>query len=176
MKKTGTSMMFLTLVIVVLATFAIAADAQLRPGTNMPASTGFSTQGQLRQGTPTGAFGQGQAGGFAGGAANVPGPIGQQQGAGIWIGEMDSRPTGNLPPGPIGGGPGGPGTCQCIRAPCNCPGSPPGVPLPYPNLPRQNPPWLNQPVQGQPLSTLPASTGAGNVVFGNAAGAPAGTL
>jgi hypothetical protein len=144
MKKTGASMMFLALMIVVLTTFAVMANAQLRSGTNVPANTGFAAQGQFPQGMQTGALGQGQAGGLAGGVLNQPGVInpGQQQGAGIWIGEGDIRPTGTLP----GGTPGGP-TCQCIAAPCNCPpstGSLPKGPIldqagqpPIPGLPGQ---------------------------------------
>jgi hypothetical protein len=174
MKKTGASMMLLTLLNVVLTTFAIAAGAQVSKGATVPVTTGVSSPGQFRQGMQTGTFGQGPAGGVAGGIQNVPGRTGQQQGAGIWVGEMDNRPTGNLPAGPFGGGSAGPGTCQCIRAPCNCPGSPPGGQLPFPGQFPQNQPFpgqfpQNQPFPGQPVNTLPASMGGGNPVFGNVA-------
>jgi hypothetical protein len=68
-----------------------------------------------------------------------------QQGTGIAVGEP---------------APSGRASCYCIRAPCNCPGSSQGGPLPFPN---------------QPLNTVPASAGTGNVAFGNAAGTGAGT-
>jgi hypothetical protein len=183
------SVMLLAMMMVASTMFVVTANA-LVPGTNVPANTGFSGQGQFRQGMQTGATiqGQGQAGGFAGGAANVPGRISQQQGAGIYVGE-NSGPGSSFPSNPagsIGGGQGGPGTCYCIRAPCNCPGSTQSGPLSVPGQFQQNQPLLNQPVQGQqfldqpvqgqPLNTLPASTGAGNVVLSNAAGARAGTL
>jgi hypothetical protein len=173
MKKTGASMMFLTLMIVVLTTFVIAAGTQVSQGANVPVKTGVSSPGQFRQGMQTGTFGQGQAGGMAGGVQSVPGGIGpgQPQGPGIVVGEQN----------PSGGS-----QCYCIRAPCNCPGSSQSGQLPIPGQFQQNQPMLNQPVQGQqvlnqpfqgqPLNTLPASTGAGNAAFGNAASARAGTL
>jgi hypothetical protein len=132
MRKTGASMMILALVIVVLIAFAATADAQLRPGANVPPNAGFAAQGKFPQGVQTGAMGQGQAGGFAGGAATVPGRVGQQQGAGITVGDLPG-PDQNLPTGPIQGGQGGPGTCACIAAPCNCPGTGGGLPQGLPN-------------------------------------------
>jgi hypothetical protein len=100
--------------------FVATADA-LTPGTNVPVNTGFAGQGQFRQGMQTGAVGQGQAGGFAGGAANVPGRVGQQQGAGITVGD--------LPSGPVAPG----GGCECITAPCNCAGTGGGLSQGFPN-------------------------------------------
>jgi hypothetical protein len=142
MKKSIVAMMFLTLLIVASTTFAAAAGTPLSPGTNVPANAGFAAQGKFPQGVQTGAMGQGQSGGIAGGAVNVPTRVGlgQQQGAGIVAGDMPGTPTGNSPTGPIGGpigggavGGGGPGTCECIAAPCNCPGTGGGLPQGLPN-------------------------------------------
>lgn len=186
MIKSIASMMFLTLLIVALTTFAFAAGTQSGLGANMPATSGLSSPGQFRQGMPTGAIGQGAAGGVAGGIQTAPGiPNTGQQGAGIWIGEGQNFPTGRLP-----GGSGGAPTCQCIRAPCNCPTS--GGPLPATNFPgpNLNPQAVNQPFQTQPLQAkqfqtqplqaqsfqaqqlqpLSAPAGAaGTAAFGNAA-------
>jgi hypothetical protein len=163
MRKVGIITISWALVIILaITTFAIAADAQLTPGTSLPSNTGLASPGTFRQGMQTGAIGQGTAGGFAGGFQNLPGGIvtRPQAGTGIAVGE----------PSPSGGA-----TCYCIRAPCYCPGSSPGGTIPFPSqqFPDQrfpNPPVLSQPFQGQPLSTLPASAGSVNPAFSNAAG------
>jgi hypothetical protein len=181
MKKSIASMMFLTLLIVASTTFAAAAGTPLGPGANVPLKTGVSSPGQFGQGMQTGTFGQGAAGGVAGGIQTAPGGLNTgQQGAGIWIGEGQNFPTGRLP-----GGSGGAPTCQCIAAPCNCPTS--GGPLPATNFPNPNlnPQAVNQPFQTQPpqaqqfrtqpsqaqqLQPLTAPVGpAGAAAFGNAA-------
>jgi hypothetical protein len=158
------SMTFLVLVIVASTLFVAAANAaRPNPGVQMPVNTGFAGQGQFRQGMQTGVPAQGQAGGFGGGAINVPAGTGLgQQGAGIAAGERSgsTSPTGPFnPTGPIGGGQGGqggPGTCYCIRAPCNCGGTssfPSGSQLPPMSQHVPSQPVLTQQQFRQPLKT-----------------------
>jgi hypothetical protein len=133
---------------------------------NVPAGTGFSPQGQFQQGMQTGA--PGQMGGAGSLTQTVPG-TGQQQGAGIVAGDFPapkgpSNPAGS--PSTIGGVQGGPGTCYCITAPCNCGGTgsgtgaipPAQVPQSTSPLQPMNQQFLNQPLQGQQLQTQPLQT------------------
>lgn len=151
---THASMMFLTLAIIVLTTFVITAGAVSGPNPYVPAGTGSAAPGQIRPVTQTGVPGKSPAGGLSGGALNAPARAGQQQGAGITVGDLPGTKTGGSPTDPIGGGPGGPGTCQCIRAPCDCGGTSGGPPdttkaVPYGSqLPPANQPKspMNQPI------------------------------
>ena len=121
MKKVFASLFLCGLMIMLTAAFVVSADAQSNPGTNVPSAAGFSSPGTFRQGMQTGSFGQGPAGGIAGGISPY-----QQPGQGIAIGE------------PVLSGPARGQSCYCIRAPCICPGSawsdmPSGGPSPYMN-------------------------------------------
>jgi hypothetical protein len=141
MNKINASMIICALAIMLIAVFAISANAQLAPGTNLPSMTGFSRPGAFQTGV------QNLPGGFN--------PL-QQQGQGITYGE----------PAPTGGQ-----QCYCIRAPCNCPGSAQGGPLSLPAQPNLNQPFQAQNFPNQRFQPLSAPAGqAGSAAFGNVAG------